>query len=80
MLRRLSSLTMSSNGDQIDARRDVRDVLDICFQSLKKRSNDIHQQQQYNDNSLNKLAEYLQSEWLYTFADLQLGKFYFFAI
>ena len=74
MRRRLSSLTLSSNGDNIDGNRDVRDVLDICFQSLKKRSNDIHQQQQYNDNSLDILVEYLQSEWLCTFADLQLGK------
>ena len=75
MLRRLSSLTlMSSNGDNIDDSRDVRDVLDVCFQSLKKRSNDIHQQQLYNDNSLDILVEYLQSEWLCKFADLQLGK------
>lgn len=74
MLRRLSSITLSSNGDNIDGNRDVRDVLDICFQSLKKRSNDFHQQQQYNDNSLDILVKYLQSEWLCTFADLQLGK------
>jgi hypothetical protein len=74
MLRRLSSLTLSSNGDNIDGSRDVRDVLDVCFQSLKKRSNDIHQQQLYNDNSLDILVEYLQSEWLCTFSDLQLGK------
>ena len=33
---------MCSNGDEIDARRDVRDVLDVCFQSLKKETTIVH--------------------------------------
>ena len=70
MLRCLSSLTLSSDGDNT---REVRDILELCFQTLKKSSNDVNQQQQYNNYSLDIIVGYLHSEWLYTIADLQLG-------
>ena len=73
MLRCLSSLTLSSDGDNLDSTREVRDILEVCFQTLKKSSNNVNQQQQYNNYSLDIIVEYLHSEWLYTIADLQLG-------
>jgi len=55
-----------SNSEIFSNDKSVQEILEICFYSLRKKA-------QIHNQSIDTIVEYLHSEWLYTFSDLQLG-------
>jgi len=55
-----------TNSENFTHDKSVQEVLEICFYSLRKKA-------QIHNQSIDSIVEYLHSEWLYTFSDLQLA-------